>query len=131
MSDDLVEFVRACLARDEQVARRATPPPWTVHVASDGIVSLDEVDGHMIAEMQGCDYHPDRREVDGAHIARHDPARVLAEVEAKRTILDRHEPGVSEPSECGRCNDPWPCDDVKALTQPYAGEPGWQEAWRT
>jgi hypothetical protein len=59
---------------------------------------------------------------DGGHIVRHDPARVLRDVVAHRAILDRHGPGVSHPDECGRCNDPWPCDDVRALASIYFPE---------
>ncbi len=56
---------------------------------------------------------------DGGHIVRHDPARVLRDVVAHRAIVDRHTPGVSHPEECGRCGDPFPCDDLRSLAGMY------------
>ncbi|WP_406500043.1 DUF6221 family protein [Streptomyces sp. NBC_00846] len=41
------------------------------------------------------------------HVALHDPARVLREVEAKRRILARH------------ARDPWPCHNLRDLASPY------------
>lgn len=97
------------------------------------------------------------RTVYAMHIARWDPARVLAEVEAKRRILDLHKPqpsqyldGVYVPGEpvgqqCEYCaslchsysgincetpDAPYPCPTVGLLAQPYAGRPGWHEEWR-
>jgi hypothetical protein len=74
-----------------------------------------------------------------AHIARHDPARVLAEVAAKQAILEIH-PGSTERDECPGCgawlSGTWAtppgamCPVVAALAQPYAGRPGWREEWR-
>jgi hypothetical protein len=43
--------------------------------------------GRMIADLADG-YRPSRREENAEHIARHDPARVLREVEAKRRLLD-------------------------------------------
>lgn len=56
---------------------------------------------------------------DAGHIVRHDPARVLRDVVAHRAIVDRHTPGVSHPEECGRCGDPFPCDDLRSLAGMY------------
>ena len=145
MSDGLVEFVRQCLARDEEIAAMIAgggmaPERWEIEPAErehwSQIVRYCRTnieapeDAYREPGEEGIVALVPISRWEDRHIARHDPARVLSEVAAKRTILDRHEPGVSEPSECGRCNDPWPCDDVKALAQPYAGEPGWQEEWR-
>jgi hypothetical protein len=61
-----------------------------------------------------------------AHIARHDPARVLAEVVAKRRILDLFTPPVSE----------WGSETLRLyglaqlLALPYADRPGYREEWR-
>jgi hypothetical protein len=56
------------------------------------------------------------------HIARWDPARVLAEVEAKRKILSMYEDYTAERRHLGPV--------IWALAQPYAGRPGWREEWR-
>jgi len=74
-------------------------------------------------------------------IARHDPARVLAEVAAKRRILERHAgfdfpcnpddgPGdyAWTPS-CDCCHEPWPCPDVRDVAAPYADRKGRKDEW--
>lgn len=79
------------------------------------------------------------------HIARWDPARVLAEVAAKRRILAMHAhvppPGYVPGSGigCQVCSrdpvggdlqpDGW-CSTVRLLALPYAGRDGWREEWR-
>jgi hypothetical protein len=85
---DIVEFLRARLEEDEQVARAAgdgewatecdcegscADLPWCRRVESADLKIYDE-GGHDSSQAQ--------------HIARHDPARVLREVEAKRQIID-------------------------------------------
>ena len=80
-----------------------------------------------------------------SHIARWNPAHVLAECDAKRRILARHAPKVGTeygPFEgeliCG-CSGgtdefhavPWPCADVRDIASVYADRPGYEEeAWR-
>lgn len=73
------------------------------------------------------------------HIARHDPARVLVGVAAKRAVLaehPRHEAGGH--AVCGRCIDrgswgdegePWPCQTVRALAAEFADHPDHSSAW--
>jgi len=77
------------------------------------------------------------------HIARWDPVRVLAEIDAKRRILERHAPvvittgGLGERTVCGQCGEAsdeylakdWPCETVRLLAAPYAGRLGWQDGW--
>jgi hypothetical protein len=71
-------------------------------------------------------YAQEVRTVDAMHIARWDPARVLAEVEAKRRILDMVVPG----NYYGGYGEAY-LDAVRELAQPYAGRPGWREEWAT
>lgn len=68
MSDDLVAFLRARLDEDEQAARAC---------AGDGKWEARDI------AVYGQDLSPEVR----THMARHDPARVLADVEAKREVL--------------------------------------------
>jgi hypothetical protein len=63
------------------------------------------------------------------------PARVLAEVAAKRRIIDLHEPYDSEERGglacwvCGPGGFPWPCETLRLLASVYAARPGWREEW--
>ncbi|MET8827527.1 DUF6221 family protein [Streptomyces sp. NPDC004610] len=57
----------------------------------------------------------------GAHIVRHDPARVLAETDAKRRVLAWALTAPPSPSR----------DHVlRLLALPYADRPGYREKWR-
>lgn len=74
----LVEFLLARVAEDEAVARAAgdeAPSPWR-----NDCGTLSDARGTQMAGYAG--------EAAGPHIARHDPARVLAECEAKRRIVE-------------------------------------------
>lgn len=75
--DVLTAFIAARLDEDEAIARAAgdaTPPPW--HAAGGDIMS--RADGRCAANADGPE---------APHIARHDPARVLREVAAKRAMV--------------------------------------------
>lgn len=67
-----------------------------------------------------------------AHVARWNPARVLAECESKRALIKRH----SEEHECpvgetagGWWDDEWPCDVLRLLALPYADHDGYRDEW--
>ncbi|KAB2976017.1 hypothetical protein F8R89_30895 [Streptomyces sp. SS1-1] len=81
----------------------------------------------------------------GEHVATHDPARVLREIDAKRQILEIHhviggwedEDGQDIGLGCNECGysaeysdrGGW-CDTVRLLALPYADRPGFREKWR-
>ena len=81
------------------------------------------------------------------HIARHDPARALREVAAKRAILAAHGPdpidkfgGIAKPR-CLVClagrdgyeelwvADSWPCLTLRLLAAVYSDHPDYQQEW--
>lgn len=82
------------------------------------------------------------------HAARHDPARVLREVDAKRQLLALHEPSRNVGADsneddssafvvcCGLCqvgvvqDGDWPCETLRLLALPYSDRPGYREEWR-
>ena len=96
--DNLVAFLQARLDEDEDVASDATPGPWTSEWhGQHHTVSGPEPAGELIAEWIYAiaslepEASVERAECDtrdAVHIARHDPARVLREVAAKRRIVD-------------------------------------------
>ena len=101
MTADLVAFLRARLDEDEQTARAATPGPWRhspdKHWRKPGTSWFEEAvfagpAGSGATCIAGTGETDDQQSMaDAAHIARHDPARVLAEVDAMRRTLVRCE----------------------------------------
>lgn len=107
---DLVEFLEARLAEDEAIALKAggSEAEWLYRAEYDNETGNEVVwansrteewlgpaqkkpyvsyGRYVTMDHEGC--LPAVDEDDGTHIARHDPARVLREVAAKRAIVDR------------------------------------------
>jgi len=137
--DDLVQFLRARLDEDEQAAAAASDGPWTPwrKARLHGLGQLEH------AVMLPGDGIGSRATIvtaswlDAEHIARHNPARVLAEVDAKRRILDLHEAAEFEYADadvCLSCDSggplPYPCPTVRLLALPYADHPDYHDEWR-
>ncbi|MFG3311847.1 DUF6221 family protein [Streptomyces albidoflavus] len=128
MTANLIAFLRARLDEDEAVARAASPGPWRPDEEGDEVLA---VDGIVVAEGFALSGRQLRATVD--HIARHDPARVLAEVEAKRRIVQAHAKWCE-----GRCEAKYPEGgfdaahywSVKSLAAVYADHPDYREGWR-
>lgn len=146
MSDDLIAFVQARLDEDEQTARAVlwegsgNKLSWSLPASATVDVGEDDF------------YAGDRTVAD--HIVRHDPARVLAEVDAKRRRLNRHTPErrrlsladetgttsfafyvctwctPSRTIEIGQDVIEWPCPDVRDDAAPYADHPDYRSEWR-
>ncbi|MFE8961733.1 DUF6221 family protein [Streptomyces iakyrus] len=135
--NELVHFLRARLDEDEALAREAPPGPWHI--------------GNAVDPTQPCHVHtfPGARLVgDGLnwlvaeHIARQHPARILAEVEVKRGLLDEHH-NVND-GDCAVCVDGqwgypthggsspqhYPCRTLRLLALPYADHPDYRAEWR-
>ncbi|MGW5003094.1 DUF6221 family protein [Streptomyces hydrogenans] len=122
MDQDLVTFLHARLDEEADLARRCGGDgcgEWTVQ-------------GHTVDFCRGelAGFHP----AIALHVALHDPARVLREVEAKRRVLARHafSPAIGDPElpwdnrdDCQYDGEPWPCDDLLDLALPYADHPGY------
>jgi len=155
---DIVAFVSARLDEDQAdalAAQKADPTPWTAQVSTDGpwptdhdmrsgaglVVSASDV-GLWDCEGSNtlCMAGPTSQ-----HIARHDPARVLREVAAKRTLMDYAFALMAaanrEYGECfhdkvqvaaGLCPESNPDEDeiLHMLASIYAEHPGYDPAWR-
>jgi hypothetical protein len=148
--DDLITWLRAQLDEDGRVAREAAhanpgsaADRWSAEKAdnrdSNGIwgtawaIGPERVKGIVMA-ICPADILPRI----STHIARHDPARVLAEVEAKRRIVDLcwaraeardggYEPDASISSI--EVDNLWTV--VEHLAAVYADRPGYREKWRS
>jgi hypothetical protein len=131
--DELIAFLAARLDEDQAVALAATPGSWrdeggyVTDIGPDGL-SLVQVTDYGTQDDYGNDSRP-QGHADSAHIARHDPARVLREVEAKRRILAEHYP--QDPCDA---HDPSfntiPCDTLLLLALPHSDHPDYKEDWR-
>lgn len=136
MTADLVQFLRARLADDRAVAHEAAlqRSKYAAWRAKETDVYTTEViisgDAFHVADTgatypgaEGYDEDAARAE----HIARHDPARVLAEVDAKRQIVD----GVAGADPHGAyitgTFTAW--DALRLLALPYADHPDYREEW--
>lgn len=128
MNEDLVTFLKARLDEEADLARRCDGDgcgEWSAHGHTVDFCQVDVSGFHATIAL---------------HVALHDPARVLREIEAKRRILARHalSPAVGDPElpwddrdDCQFDGDPWPCDDLLDLASPYADHadfPGKPEA---
>lgn len=154
--DDLIAWLRAQLDEDERIAlatfdvnvrvamsNGAATPRWIPDPETSGV--RDEGGVSRVHHT----WHRERE-----HIARHDPARVLADVAAKRAILDLHyiierkvnwidaegDDWQNHQPVCVICvekyslvtipDDLGPCKTVHLLATAYADRPGWREEWR-
>lgn len=152
---ELLAFIRARLDEDEQAALAAAqksnrawrytviegePDGYSLDLSDERVLIVDWTDEDELLPSEA------------AHIARHDPARVLREVEAKRKIIDEHfgflHPSGNPDRACRRCSDrrtdddplvhddrwltlePAPCPTLRLLALPYADSPDYREEWK-
>lgn len=141
MTDDLVTWLRAQLDEDERVARAAGSRLDGSYEWVAGEANADGVRTKAGTPVTRFSW-PNEME----HIARHDPARVLREVAAKRAIVKLHEQVPATPRRgqenppatgCHWCNEwdglTWAggvCDTVRLLASAYSDQPGYREEWR-
>ena len=121
MSDDLVRFLQARYAED--AARQQNSFERWHHRDCDAIPDVLSPGVETGACTCGV------------------PERVLAEVEAKRQLLDLHEPGemeyvdgdvcmVCENTDVGDEGPFYPCRTLRLLAMPYADHPDYREEWK-
>jgi len=118
---DLTEFLLARIAEDEAVAREQAATTQT---------------GIALEWERDVDY--------GERYLTIDPARILAECEAKRRIVDLHATAAVWQLECPTCavgafedhgtaevdREPHPCGTLRALALPYADHPDYRPEWK-
>jgi hypothetical protein len=137
--DDPASFLTARLDELEAAARAATcgshGPMWTT--GAGGWVQVAEHESGFQAEIDDPDLSVTVSELEhlgedmAEHIALHDPAAVLADVDSKRRILAEHRAG---PGGCITCTDrdypeDYPCATAKLLVLPFASHPDYREGW--
>jgi hypothetical protein len=139
VADDIVAFLNRCIDEDERVAT-AAGGTWThecQHV-DDNNQYYDDTNPHPDCSRVGGSiliYDEGGHDAtDAEHMIRFDPARVLAEVQAKRAILAELEKHARDTAGHYETDDEvtWRLGlefAVRALAQPYAGQPGFDPSW--
>jgi hypothetical protein len=134
MTADLAAWLLADdgpIAEDERVARAAQIKghrDWRTEPGQLGELEVIDDAGRVVVQ--------ERAFVSEAGIARHiarwDPARVLAECAAKRAVVEAYRRSAEEHFTDYAAGEyaAWESAAL-ALAQPYAGRPGWREEWRT
>lgn len=137
--DKLVRWLGEQLDEDERIARAACEGGagrWQPLGDRHGGSVAGDHDGYHVACDEG---YPTLEQA--AHIAEHDPARVLREIDAKRQLIARHAesdfpynpddgPGdYSWTAQCDGCHEDAPCTTLRILAAVYADRPGYRPEW--
>lgn len=140
MSDDLVAFLRARLSEDEEVARTAAgrylaAREWLLIDSGSTPGLIGDGKGDVVRYGFGSGDIPIRDQT--IHIVRHDPARVLREVEAKRrildgivTLIDRMDSAIESEWGSGFGSTGESDKLLTLLALPYADHPGYRQEWK-
>ncbi len=121
---DLRERLEQKITEREQIAKGA----WVNNNdASMDWAKSDGTHGWRVLDAEGVPVAYGLSEYDADHMALHDPADALAEVEHMRGILARHQ--IADPfrSFCGAHeSELWPCAEIRALARRLGVEAGEQ-----
>jgi hypothetical protein len=127
----LTDFLMARITEDEEVAKAASVGTWYscsgTRRGTYGVLIADSLDDWLGNVAVGT------TEDDAEHIATHHPARVLAECDAKRQIIERHRRHLGVvPTEfvVPQLTHRDGCDTLRMLTLPYADHWDYDESWR-
>lgn len=111
--DRLVSWLLACIADDERWAQAASAGPW--EWAGDVLFGVDVDGSYVLGADTGIS------DADAAHIARWDPARVLAECAAKRALIKSLALDDAEDETAA-----W---RLRVFAQVFGNRPGFDTSW--
>jgi hypothetical protein len=112
-----VRFLRERLEDDEAYARNA----FGDH--NDAEASWSEIWSGTVQLGSNEDLLATGDSQVSRHIVRHDPARVLAEVGARRRMLELH-------TACDDWSFGQPCEEARLLALPYSDHPDYDDSWK-
>lgn len=119
----ITEFLKARIGEDEaaakDVASEPAGPKWGNYFKE--VLGASPVEG--VGDMSTSEY--------AAHVARHDPARVLAECAAKRAIIRIAADQIRLGQEAGLWKN-WEdmaTQNLSAIASVYADHPDYQQEW--
>lgn len=117
VTEELVAFLKDCLDEDELFAREAVDREW---FSTDNYV--ESRDGGEVARFE--------IKADARHASGWSPARVLAEVAAKRRIIDTLERAQRDTDDLLGVGCYYGLRmAVRLLASVYRGRPGWRAEW--
>lgn len=130
MTAALTDFLLARYAEDYEVAYGAAPSPWKEGAwdgTSDGPREVLDAHGGVAGRCYyGGTY---------GHVLRFDPTRVLADIEAKRRIVEELAiPYIAERRRLMNGQPSWGDEHpelLRWLALPYADHPDYREEWKT
>lgn len=141
----LIDWLRAQIDEDERLALAASEAPWRrwpeEGAGSPSLRWSVALPGQRTGDTAAI---ATVRAEDSDHIANWDPARVLAEVQSRRKLIDimlQHAAKID--GEWGCCHGPEAialghCPEtsvdgisgLRALAEPYRSRPGFREEWK-
>jgi hypothetical protein len=128
---DLVQWLTAALDDDERIARAAADELGGTPLGAEWRYDDRSVETSRERDLVAVGSQDFMEPRVGAHIAEHDPARVLREIAAKRKRIALHQPEPGQhPDFCGYDKHELPCLPLRLEAAPYEDRPGYQEAWR-
>ncbi|MBM4517494.1 hypothetical protein GS432_19495 [Rhodococcus hoagii] len=132
MTDDIVTFLRARLDEDDEAARDAAGWDPTGSTRADGRWSREGINSVIDSSLRLIVYgdSPAPGDAQAEHIARHDPARVLREIEAKRRILDRAQELHDDPFDTVLFTE-YVETVLPVMAATYSDHPDYQPHWTT
>ena len=135
---NVTEFLKARIAEDEKIARDATQGPWKWYAPEyDRTLGTLETETYKdgstgptssVVTAHGYD-EPlvDISGGDACHIAAFNPARVLAEVQAKREAIAHYE-SMDWEAECSGHQE-YAGRFILLMANVYADHPDYQDSW--
>jgi hypothetical protein len=133
---DLVRWLGSQLDTDAEKARAAAEELGGSSLGAEWIYDGQYVVANRERDLVAVGSQDFMTPEIGEHIAEHDPARVLREIDAKRKLIGWHRQTTQEEFSSGayrtvgcRCYDGWPCTTLRLLALPYADRPGYREEW--
>ncbi|WP_179022947.1 DUF6221 family protein [Streptomyces sp. IMTB 2501] len=131
---NLEEFLRARFEEEGRVARDAIAgaPGAVWGVMADDIEQVLTSQDHGTTHTPMVQFGADDPVRLLTHVARHDPARVLRELDAKQALLEEHR--TRDDGRCRTCREEAsprsPCTTLRLLAVPFAGDCGYDDSWR-
>lgn len=126
--DDLARWLGQQLDEDERIARGADPGPWK----SESLGRHDQAAIKLAAPTSLIQFDGSRAAANGMHVSRHDPARVLREIDAKRQLLNLYAEVAANDVDDVEYANGWANAlgvAVRLLAAPYSDRPGFREEW--